>query len=461
MTKKQQQPQQKANDDNSKPIKVGFFHPDLGIGGAERLVVDAAMALRSKGCDVTMYTSHHDPNHCFPETAPKTGSLPVEVYGDWLPRKLFGRFHVLFAVLRAVWLALRLSVLRLGGANKLRDLDVAFVDQVSAPVPLIKLLSGGRTKVLFYCHFPDKLLATRTVALQETKVSLAKRIYRVPFDKAEEWTTGKADKILVNSNFTAGVFSKTFAGLAAPEVLYPSINMDAFARSYAAAKKFKEAPSCLHDVIPGIPDDVTNCATADVKRIVLSINRFERKKNIMLAVEMLAYLRNTYPDAFARTHLVIAGGYDPRVAENVEYKKELDAKVAELGLERNVTMVLNFTDDQRAALLALSACLVYTPQNEHFGIVPVEAMFSYVPVVAANSGGPCESVADGFTGFLCDPKPEAFADKVARIVTDEALAAKMGEAAHKRTIEMFSFESFTDQLYSVVESLVSKKKKTN
>jgi hypothetical protein len=44
-----------------------FFHPDLGIGGAERLVVDAAVALQSRGHRVTVFTSHCDPQHCFDE----------------------------------------------------------------------------------------------------------------------------------------------------------------------------------------------------------------------------------------------------------------------------------------------------------------------------------------------------------------------------------------------------------
>jgi hypothetical protein len=44
-----------------------FFHPDLGIGGAERLVVDAAVALQSRGHTVTIFTSHCDPRHCFDE----------------------------------------------------------------------------------------------------------------------------------------------------------------------------------------------------------------------------------------------------------------------------------------------------------------------------------------------------------------------------------------------------------
>ena len=78
-------------------LRIAFLHPDLGIGelfihiqrvilshstqpdthlclyfscigGAERLVVDAALCLQRFGHTVHMYTSHHDKNHCFEET---------------------------------------------------------------------------------------------------------------------------------------------------------------------------------------------------------------------------------------------------------------------------------------------------------------------------------------------------------------------------------------------------------
>ena len=52
-----------------------FFHPDLGIGGAERLVIDAAVGLQSRGHKVTIFTSHCDPRHCFDEA--RDGKLPL------------------------------------------------------------------------------------------------------------------------------------------------------------------------------------------------------------------------------------------------------------------------------------------------------------------------------------------------------------------------------------------------
>jgi hypothetical protein len=53
------------NKNNVKTIV--FLHPDLGIGGAERLVVDAAVGLQKRGHKVVIFTSHCDPGHCFDE----------------------------------------------------------------------------------------------------------------------------------------------------------------------------------------------------------------------------------------------------------------------------------------------------------------------------------------------------------------------------------------------------------
>ena len=50
-----------------KPRNIVFFHPDLGIGGAERLIIDAAVGLQDLGHKVVIYTSHCDPQHCFDE----------------------------------------------------------------------------------------------------------------------------------------------------------------------------------------------------------------------------------------------------------------------------------------------------------------------------------------------------------------------------------------------------------
>src|ERR1700733_5181743 len=48
-------------------MNIVFIHPDLGIGGAERLIVDAAVGLQNLGHKVTIFTNHCHPAHCFEE----------------------------------------------------------------------------------------------------------------------------------------------------------------------------------------------------------------------------------------------------------------------------------------------------------------------------------------------------------------------------------------------------------
>lgn len=98
-------------------------------------------------------------------------------------------------------------------------------------IPLLLLLT--RARVVFYCHFPDQLLAAPRSPLH--------KLYRYPLDWLEEVTTGMAHHVLVNSNFTQGVFARTFSSLAArglqPAVLHPAV-------SVPAEKDLQEARSC-------------------------------------------------------------------------------------------------------------------------------------------------------------------------------------------------------------------------
>nr|XP_016849956.1 PREDICTED: alpha-1,3/1,6-mannosyltransferase ALG2 [Anolis carolinensis] len=395
---------------------VFFLHPDLGIGGAERLIVDAAVALRSRGCRVQIWTPRFDPSRCFSEAR----QLEVRTAGDWLPRSILE--GATRSAPRSAWSASRCT-----WCSSVREPDAFVCDQVSACIPVLRLFRT-RKKVLFYCHFPDQLLTKRE--------SFIKRLYRAPLDWLEEYTTGLADCILVNSCFTASVFKETFKSLSHvnPDVLYPSLNFSRFDTVVSA-----DVASIVH------------------KRrfLFLSINRYERKKNLILALEALHELRSRL-DAheWSETHLVLAGGYDEAVQENVDYYEELKAVAARLGVEEQVTFLRSFSDEQKIALLSSCICVLYTPSNEHFGIVPLEAMYMKCPVIAVNSGGPLESIVNNQTGFLCEPLPTQFAEAMEKFVKDPALKRVMGAAGRTRVLEKFSSEAFTEKLYQYIHRLM-------
>ena len=246
-----------------------------------------------------------------------------------------------------------------------------------------------------------------------------------------------ADCILVNSRFTAAIFKETFKSLSHidPDVLYPSLNITSF--DSAVLEK-------LDDIVP-----------KEKKFILLSINRYERKKNLTLALEALVKLRGRLSSQdWDKVHLIIAGGYDERVLENVQHYQELKKMVQQSDLGQYVTFLRSCSDKQKISLLHGCTCVLYTPSNEHFGIVPLEAMYMQCPVIAVNSGGPLESIVHSVTGFLCEPDPVDFSEAIERFIHEPSLKATMGLAGRARVKEKFSPEAFTEQLYQYVTKLL-------
>ena len=402
-------------------VRVAFVHPDLGIGGAERLIVDAAVALKTKGHHVEIFTAHHDPGHCFEQT--RDGTLKVTSAGDWLPRSCCNKGYALFAYLRMLYVAFFLLSRNYFGDPEDR-FDVIICDQISACIPILR---WTRAKVIFYCHFPDQLLTQRTNWL--------KKVYRWPIDKLEEYTTGRAHQVLVNSKYTSTVFHQTFKTLShvQPTVLYPSLNFSSFNHK---------------------PAELSNMFPPSVKCVFLSINRYERKKNLNLAIEAFAkMLDQLKPGERSQVHLAMVGGYDERVVENKEHYLELRQLAESLKVSDKVTFLRSCSDEQKAALLECCRALIYTPSNEHFGICPLEGMYARRPIVAVNSGGPLETVVDGKTGFLCEPTAEAFAKKMVFLYRNRGSSMEMGLSGREHIMANFSFRAFTEKLNGVVEGL--------
>lgn len=92
--------------------------------------------------------------------------------------------------------------------------------------------------------------------------------------------------------------------------------------------------------------------------------------------------------------------------------------------------------------------LVYTPRFEHFGIVPLEAMYLERCVLAVNSGGPTETIQDKRTGFLCDDTPLEFGQIMLKVVEEGELVRQMGLNGRKRVLNEFSFDAFKRRLNS-------------
>ena len=157
----------------------------------------------------------------------------------------------------------------------------------------------------------------------------------------------------------------------------------------------------------------------------------------------------------------------------MSYHNELVSLAGSLNLEtataRNIVSALKIPDgievlfllsvpgQMKTMLLNAATMLLYTPSNEHFGIVPLEAMLAGVPVLAANSGGPLETVVEGETGWLRPVKEPAAWTKVIQDAlqgkVNEQLQA-MGKHGQQRVKAEFSNTKMAKRLDEEIETMV-------
>lgn len=137
-----------------------------------------------------------------------------------------------------------------------------------------------------------------------------------------------------------------------------------------------------------------------------------------------------------RYRLILAGtlSSDP---EHAAYYKRLKA----MAENSTISILTNVDDNKIKELYSRSTAVLYAPINEDFGLVPLESMSSFKPVVAVNEGGVRETILDGKTGFLVN-SPREMAEKMLYLAEHKSDAEAMGKEGRARVEADYSWESF-------------------
>ncbi len=156
-------------------------------------------------------------------------------------------------------------------------------------------------------------------------------------------------------------------------------------------------------------------ADARVAIVVANLHPVKGQEDL---IDALAALAERHP----RLHLVLVG--------EGEQRGFLAARVAGHGLGDRVHLAGHRTDVP--ALLARAHVLVSSSHAEGLSNSVIEGMAARLPVIATAVGGTPELIADGKTGLLVPPKaPEALARALARVLDDDDLARRLGNAARR------------------------------
>jgi glycosyltransferase involved in cell wall biosynthesis len=182
-------------------------------------------------------------------------------------------------------------------------------------------------------------------------------------------------------------------------------------------------------------------AVGSKPNLVLFLGRLEADKGIYDLLEAVAAVRANVPDL----RLVCAGEGD-RIGV---------ARYAErLGIADAVKFTGWVGPSGKRALLEHAAVFALPSYKEALPASLIEAMGAGVPVVASPVGGIPEVVSDGVSGILVGAGDTKNLQRaLARLLSDRALAQRMGEAARATAFARFSAERALAPLEDLYEAL--------
>jgi len=183
----------------------------------------------------------------------------------------------------------------------------------------------------------------------------------------------------------------------------------------------------------GVPPDVP---------LVAVVARLHELKGLGDFLEAAARLAGRHDGA---RFLIVGGRLSVKngvATSDDTYARELALAARRLGLGDRVVFT-GFRLDV-ADLLREVAVSVLPSLSEGLSNVLLESMAAGVPVVTTPVGGSPEAVVDGETGFLVPTRsPEALARAIDTLLTDLALAVRMGQAGRRRIEARFSLKGMT------------------
>jgi glycosyltransferase involved in cell wall biosynthesis len=236
------------------------------------------------------------------------------------------------------------------------------------------------------------------------------------------WKYGRAAAIIAISNAVARVLERSGVSRGRIHVVPDGVDTQ---RTVTPATR--DALASL-----GIPDDAP---------LVVQVSQLVGHKDPVNFVRAVARLHERVP----RAHALLVG--DGPLRDDVE------VEVRRLGLE-GVLHVAGYRTDADA-LLAAATVATLSSREEGMGSVLLDSLAFGIPIAATRAGGIPEVVEDGESGLLADvADPAALGDAIARVLTDEPLAARLRENAFARA-EAFSVERMTDRTMRVYERVLS------
>lgn len=164
---------------------------------------------------------------------------------------------------------------------------------------------------------------------------------------------------------------------------------------------------------------------------ILSVGRLDPNKRVDIMIRALQYCDK-------QIKVMIAG-------RGVEAER-LQKLAAELGVEKRVQFLGFVPDDDLLELYANALGVCFTPVDEDYGYITLEAFLSKKPVLTCHdSGGVLEFAKQNESAFITDCSPEEMGASFNKLYHDKKMAQEMGLTGYD-TVKDISWDNVIDKL---------------
>lgn len=379
---------------------VPYFFPHFG--GTEKYVKDLSMELISRGHDVTIITNN----------VPKSANAPNEEIMDGIKVKRLNAANFIY-----------LPVSFEFNLKMLKGFDI-----VHTHCPPLGFTRAVRDKsdiphiATYHCDttMSEKFLGVKMPKFVIKSVENLTNIYA-------RWIMPKANTVITTTESYAST-SPVMKNI--PHTAIPiGIHFDLFDRS-----REKQ----------GISDK-----TRDNKK-VLFLGRLAANKGIDYLIHAIPRVIAEIPDA----KFMICG--------EGEEKAHVESYIDQVGVRSHIEFEGKVNLDKMVELYSNCAVFVFPSINrlEAFGIVQLESMACYTPVIASNIPGVNNVMDNGKSGILVEPRDsEGLAKAMVKILANPDLARQMGNHGRKLVETKYNWKTIGTQIENVYKKAIESKKK--
>jgi colanic acid/amylovoran biosynthesis glycosyltransferase len=182
---------------------------------------------------------------------------------------------------------------------------------------------------------------------------------------------------------------------------------------------------------------------------ILSVGRHVEKKGLDVLLKAFSRIAGRYPSV---SLLQVGTGALTARLSNLADSLGIRARVMFLGSQPHHKVVELM---QRATIFSLPSQTAASGDSEALGVALNEASACGIPVVATRHGGIPEAVLDGDTGFLVPERDDkALAERLDTLLSDRALARRMGRRGREYVCEVFDLRRQTNLLERIYDHVL-------